>query len=183
LILEHPYPAAGREEGGTVQTTHLETERRAPPFTPEHPRINLVGWSFVAVVSVILLTVGAWFLVDYLTPTDSEAMLRDFVADWERADYADLPHYFALNGLLVNTTTGISFAPEGIPTEMTRLVGDAPVDVHNLTMGSSDRIATAQFDVVPEAGDALDGVAVWETVGGEIRQLTISYVTVYEPRS
>ncbi len=163
-----------------MQTTPLK--ERAPAHVPERPRTSLVPWIMVAALAVILLTVGAWFLVDYLTPTDAEAMLRDYVTDWERGNFADLPEYFGLGGTLINATTGRSFAPEDIQAEMAGLADGATVNVHNLVVGSSDRIATAQFEIAPQAGDMLDGVSTWEIVGGAIRHQTISYVTVYGPQ-
>lgn len=165
-----------------MQATPVQAEERAPALTPPPRRKSLVPRLIMAAVAVVLLTVGAWFLVDFLTPTDTEAILRDYVSDWERGNFADLPGYFALGGTLVNATTGSSFAPEEIQAEMTSLAGSATVDIHSLTVGSSDRMAMARFEIVPETGDALDGVSVWETVGGAIRQQTISYVTVHEPR-
>lgn len=169
-----------------MQTTHLETERRAPAIRPERRRAGRVAWAMLTVIFIALLAVGAWFLVDYLTPTDTEAMLRDYVSDWENGNFADLPDYFALNGTLVNATTGTTFGPDEMSAEMVRLglvVGEPTVNVSNLVMGSSDRIAMARFEIAAETGDTLDGVAVWETVGGAIRQQTISYITVFEPRS
>ena len=166
-----------------MQATPLKAEKRTRAFMPARPRTSLVPWLIMAGVAVVLLTVGAFFLVDYLTPTDTEAMLRDYAADWETGDFADLPDYFTLGGTLINATTGESFAPEDIQAEMARLAGDAAVDIHSLVVGTSDRIATARFEIVPETGNALDGVSVWEIVGGAIRQQTISYVTVYEPSS
>jgi hypothetical protein len=162
-----------------VQATQHKAEKRAPPFTPFQSRKALVPWIIVAALAVVMLTVGVWYLVDVFTPTETEAMLRDYVADWEGGTFADLPEYFSLGGTLVNARTGESFAPEAIEKEMTSLAGNTNVNVHNLTVGSSDRIATARFEIVPEAGDVLDGVSVWEIVGGAIRQQTISYVTVY----
>ena len=162
-----------------MQTTPHQAEKRAPAFTPPQPGKPLVPWIIVAVLAVVMLTVGVLYLVDFLTPTGTETMLRDYVAEWEGGNFADLPEYFSLGGTLVNATTGGSFVPEDIENEMTNLAGNSDVKVHNLTVGSSDRIATARFEIVPEAGDALDGVSVWEIVGGAIRQQTISYVTVY----
>ena len=43
----------------------------------------------VAVLAVGLLAAGVWFMVDYLTPTETEAMLRDYVSDWEGGDFAN----------------------------------------------------------------------------------------------
>jgi hypothetical protein len=146
------------------------------------PKTGLIPWILVAVLAIGLLAVGVWFMVDYLTPTDTEAMLRDYVSDWEGGDFASLPGYFALGGTLVDGTTGSSFAVEEIAAELTDLAGTAAVDVHDLVVGSSDRIASARFEVISEVGDSIDGVAVWETVGGTIRQQTITYVTVYESR-
>lgn len=166
-----------------MHVTPLETERRAPAFGPARPERSLVSWLIVTAVAVALLTVGIWFLIDYLTPTDGEAMLRDYVGDWENGELAGLSDYFTLNGTLVNATTGRSFQREDIRAELSRLAGDASVNIHHVVVGSSDRIASAQIDVTFPTGDALDGVSVWEIVGGEIRQQTISYVMVYAPES
>jgi hypothetical protein len=136
----------------------------------------------VALLAASMLGLGVWYLVDSLTPTDTEALLQDYVSDWAGGDFANLPSYFALGGTLVDATTGAVFPPEEIAAHLADLTGAAAVTVHDLAVGSSDRIATARFEVVPETGDALDGVSVWQIVGGAVRQQTITYVTVFAPR-
>ncbi len=156
----------------------LET-KKPPVALRTEVKPGLTPWLMLAALAVVLVVVGVWFLVDYLTPTDTEATLRDYVASWESGDYAALAEHFALNGVLVNATTGRSFAPDEIQAEMIRLAGDANVAVTGFAVGASDRIATARFEISSATGDTLDGVSVWEMVGGEIRIQTVSYVTVY----
>lgn len=162
-----------------MQRTPLQEAQRTPTFIPPRPRRTLVPWIILAAVALIVLSAGVWYLVDILTPTENEAMLRDYAAAWEDGNFADLPEHFTLGGKLVNATTGMSFAPEDIENQLESLTGGTTVVVHRLTIGTSDRIATARFETVPEDGTALDGVSTWEIVGGAIRQQTISYVTVY----
>lgn len=163
-----------------MQATHLETEERTPASSPEQPTRNMVPWIFLAALVVVLVAVGTTLLVSQQSQTDTEAMLQEYVSDWESGNFADLPGYFTLGGELVNASTGASIAPEDIGAEMADLVGFATVDVHDLAVGNSDRIATAVFDIVPPNGDSLNGVSVWEVVGGEIRQQTLTYVIAYE---
>lgn len=114
----------------------------------------------LAALAVVLVAVSTTLLVSRQSPTHTEAMLQEYVSDWESGSFADLPGYFTLGRTLVNASTGSSIAPEDIGAEMADLVDVAAVDVQDLVVGSSDRIATAMFDIVSPSGDSLNGVSV-----------------------
>ena len=167
-----------------MQATTLEAKtQQLPPTPPQEPERRGRLWLMAAIGAAVLLVVGLWALVGRDAGSETEIMLRDYVADWEDGSFGALPGYFSLGGNLVNATTQTSFPSEEISGEMSRLAGSGVVDVHNLAVGSSERIATATFEIVPTAGDTINGVSVWEIVGGSIRQQTIAYVLEYAPRS
>ena len=95
----------------------------------------------LAALAVVLVAVSTTLLVSRQSPTHTEAMLQEYVSDWESGSFADLPGYFTLGRTLVNASTGSSIAPEDIGAEMADLVDVAAVDVQDLVVGSSDRIA------------------------------------------